>query len=394
MTFTDDSDYCKATTACGGIRDQVLAGEITPAEGALLIMCDGRSDFQQCKEQVLGGAGAGLEKLQVALTVIGFIPGLGEGADAANVLISLINGDVEDAIWSALAVISVVGIVAGAKRVQKLLDDIKVARQQNVTCPTRHSFDPDTPVLMADGTTKPIKDIEIGDYVLATDPETGRTEAKPVVALHRNLDHHLADIIIATSDGTTAVLHTTAEHRFWNITREDWTPAAAMNPGELLLTPTGAPARVIALSYFNRPAPMFNLTVRDIHTYYVALSGTAVLVHNAPRPSPYDLIDGPIPQRGQSALYMLFDEKTGEFLKWGVWTNNGKGRYTAESMLRSNERMVIVRNFDTKAEAHAAERFVTSRSPGPYNIRELEAGYGTGQSLEQTLNELRGGACW
>lgn len=39
-----------------------------------------------------------------------------------------------------------------------------------------NSFTPDTRVLMADGTSKAIKDVKIGDKVLATDPETGRSE--------------------------------------------------------------------------------------------------------------------------------------------------------------------------------------------------------------------------
>jgi hypothetical protein len=45
------------------------------------------------------------------------------------------------------------------------------------------SFTPDTLVLLSDGTTRPIKDIELGDEVLATDPKTGTTEAKPVIRL-------------------------------------------------------------------------------------------------------------------------------------------------------------------------------------------------------------------
>lgn len=40
-----------------------------------------------------------------------------------------------------------------------------------VSCNTRNSFTPDTQVLMADGTTKAIKDIKPGDKVIATDPE-------------------------------------------------------------------------------------------------------------------------------------------------------------------------------------------------------------------------------
>ncbi|MET9966710.1 RHS repeat-associated core domain-containing protein, partial [Streptomyces sp. NPDC006356] len=38
-----------------------------------------------------------------------------------------------------------------------------------------NSFVPGTEVLMADGSTKPIEDVEIGDRILATDPRTGKT---------------------------------------------------------------------------------------------------------------------------------------------------------------------------------------------------------------------------
>lgn len=42
------------------------------------------------------------------------------------------------------------------------------------------SFAGATVVLMADGTKKPIEDVEVGDKVIATDPETGEQEAKTV----------------------------------------------------------------------------------------------------------------------------------------------------------------------------------------------------------------------
>lgn len=41
-----------------------------------------------------------------------------------------------------------------------------------------NSFTADTPILMADGTTNPIADIDIGDWVWATDPATGLSEPK------------------------------------------------------------------------------------------------------------------------------------------------------------------------------------------------------------------------
>ena len=40
---------------------------------------------------------------------------------------------------------------------------------------------------MADGTTKPIGEVELGDEVLATDPATGQSTARPVRLLLRQV---------------------------------------------------------------------------------------------------------------------------------------------------------------------------------------------------------------
>jgi hypothetical protein len=133
---------------------------------------------------------------------------------------------------------------------------------------------------MADGTTKTIKNVKVGDSVLATDPETGRTEAALVAALHRNLDTNLTDVTITVPDGATTVLHTTAEHAFWSVTRSEWVASSRLVPGERLLTSTGSSVRVDAVRSFNHAATMYNLTIDDVHTYYVISGTTPVLVHN------------------------------------------------------------------------------------------------------------------
>ncbi|MGW0199738.1 hypothetical protein [Nonomuraea sp. NPDC003201] len=40
-----------------------------------------------------------------------------------------------------------------------------------------------TPFVIADGSSKPIEEVKVGDHVLATDPETGKTRAEPVTAI-------------------------------------------------------------------------------------------------------------------------------------------------------------------------------------------------------------------
>ncbi|HQF95688.1 MAG TPA: RHS repeat-associated core domain-containing protein [Microthrixaceae bacterium] len=60
------------------------------------------------------------------------------------------------------------------------------------------SFGADTGVLMADGTTTPISELEVGDQVVATDPETGETSAETVEAVWVH-DDQLVDL--ATTAG-------------------------------------------------------------------------------------------------------------------------------------------------------------------------------------------------
>jgi len=86
---------------------------------------------------------------------------------------------------------------------------------------TGHSFIPDTPVLMADGSTKPIKDVAVGDQVASTDPATGESSARPVTALHINDDTDLTDLTIVsaaagTENAAVGVIHTTAHHPIYD----------------------------------------------------------------------------------------------------------------------------------------------------------------------------------
>ncbi|MEO3797383.1 polymorphic toxin-type HINT domain-containing protein [Nonomuraea sp. B10E15] len=143
-----------------------------------------------------------------------------------------------------------------------------------------NSFAPDTPVLMADGTREDIEDIEVGDKVLATDPETGKTSTEKVTALHRNHDTELADITIRNSDGKALSIRTTQHHPFWSATSKKWVDAADLRVGDALRTPRGDHVKITAVRVFDGARYMHNLTVDDLHTYYVLAGETSVLVHN------------------------------------------------------------------------------------------------------------------
>ncbi|MEV0810322.1 ricin-type beta-trefoil lectin domain protein [Micromonospora sp. NPDC050200] len=164
-----------------------------------------------------------------------------------------------------------------------------IRKARIVGCTPMHSFAPATLVLMADGTTKPIAEIENGDQVLATDPETGQTEAKPVEQLHSNHDTDLTDLTVhvedttpadGTDDSTVTVLHTTQHHPFWDQTSQQWVDAANLTVGHQLHTTDGDTVTVTAVRNHTGAQNMRDLTVADIHTYYVIAASAPVLVHN------------------------------------------------------------------------------------------------------------------
>jgi hypothetical protein len=144
------------------------------------------------------------------------------------------------------------------------------------------SFDPETPILMADGNSKPIKDVRVGDQVKAADPSNGTALDKPITALHNNYDNDLLDLTIADHSGERSVIHTTQNHLFWDATTKQWTGAGRLRRGDKLLSEKGRDAHVVASWPLTRARTMLNLTVADLHTYYVLAGNTPVLVHNIP----------------------------------------------------------------------------------------------------------------
>ncbi|MFD7288270.1 polymorphic toxin-type HINT domain-containing protein [Streptomyces sp. NPDC059863] len=138
-----------------------------------------------------------------------------------------------------------------------------------------------TDVLMADGTTKDIEDVELGDTVQATDPETGESGPREVTRLIvTEDDKRFNTLSIATGDGVER-LTATYEHPFWSPSEEAWLEAARLKPGMTLLTDDGDTVIVTANRASTKHARTYNLTVDDLHTYYVLAGATPVLVHNS-----------------------------------------------------------------------------------------------------------------
>ena len=129
---------------------------------------------------------------------------------------------------------------------------------------------------MADGKEEPIADVKIGDKVLATDPETGRTEARPVVALIRHIGKHTM-VDLTLSDGSK--ISTTDHHPFWDATTRTFTDAINLHVGDQVLSDHGRTLTITGEQVYDRSLTAYNLQIDGIHTYYAG--STPVLVHNS-----------------------------------------------------------------------------------------------------------------
>ena len=202
-------------------------------------------------------------------------------------------------------------------------------------CPTQyepHSFTGSTQVLMADGTTTPIDQIKAGDHIgnavpgqsstqdntvtnviiTTTDHDFVALDIKPLVsktslapasktgttaksllnkaavgltaavialgaATATSTDQSIAAATTTTEQGGT--LTTTFHHPFYDITQAAFVDAQNLEPGDELQTPTGY-AVIDTIHRYHANTVTYDLTIGNLHTYYVVAGDTPVLVHN------------------------------------------------------------------------------------------------------------------
>ncbi|EGX59580.1 hypothetical protein SZN_12073 [Streptomyces zinciresistens K42] len=222
------------------------------------------------------------------------------GATAANVVSSLVSGGPLGRLavkygWRLNKAAAVGKRIIGLGK--KLWDDFKGWRQSKKaadkaaeaaqTCSSSNSFTPGTKVVMADGSAQQIQDVDVGDKVLATDPETGRTQAETVTAEIKG--RGLKNLVRVTVDvdgekgSRTASVTATDGHPFWVPELGEWIDATDLKVGKRLSTGSGAEVRITAIKRWTTltKTTVHNLTVSDLHTYYVLAGTTPVLVHNS-----------------------------------------------------------------------------------------------------------------
>lgn len=157
----------------------------------------------------------------------------------------------------------------------------RVGKERNrPECSTSHSFPAGTPVLLADGSRRPIEDVSPGDLVMSTDPVRDLRGAQRVTRqIVTSTDKDFTRLELTTEDGPATVT-VTDNHPFWSRTASRWKNASQLRAGEKLAG-VGTSPEVTATADLKGTRPTYDLTVEYIHTYYVFAGQTPVLVHNS-----------------------------------------------------------------------------------------------------------------
>jgi len=134
-----------------------------------------------------------------------------------------------------------------------------------------------TPLLLPDGTSKPIEEFVVGDLVLSRSENDvtaliqPRRVAKTFIRVSPILNLHVRGRVIGT----------TGEHPFWTV-EKGWTEAKDLQIGDELIAHDGRRIVVEGVATSGRLATVYNLEVEYDHTYFVGTPawGWSIWAHN------------------------------------------------------------------------------------------------------------------
>jgi RHS repeat-associated protein len=141
-----------------------------------------------------------------------------------------------------------------------------------------------TQIAMADGTTKPIEDIEAGDKVLSRD-QFAKSSSKAVAAeVTRTFKREVSTTLIVTLDAGSTV-ETTPEHWIY-ADGKGFVPAGTLTPDDRIAVAKGRLADVASIRLTPKNATVYNFEVANTHTYFVRAGESKLWVHNLPCDAP------------------------------------------------------------------------------------------------------------
>jgi RHS repeat-associated protein len=229
------------------------------------------------------------------------------------------------------------------------------------------SFPANVLVLLSDGTTKPIAEVRTGDVVVATDPETGRTEPHEVVGtdVHGN-EIERTEITVESAAGA-GTISATDWHPFWVNDENNWVEIGDLAVGDHLRSADGSDAVVESVRHFEDVSLVYDLTVDEVHDFYVTAGGASTLVHNCPAAG-----------GGQSRNAPILGKKQSDQLARALGYSPTKVNSAGKTKIWINKK------------APAAERYITQDRTA--HAGALYKAGPTAESLQTTASTLRSGS--
>jgi len=152
-----------------------------------------------------------------------------------------------------------------------------------------------TLVQMADGSMRPISQVQVGDQVLSRDPATGKDEAKTVTNTIERHAPSVVDVVLHDAKtGHDETLTCTPEHPLF-VEGQGWVEAGSLGIGSSIVSRAGPAMKVTGLTWQKNKAQeltagssgssfggytVYNLTVEGDHTFFVGTTGGGTWVHN------------------------------------------------------------------------------------------------------------------
>ncbi|MGW5256454.1 polymorphic toxin-type HINT domain-containing protein [Streptomyces sp. NPDC004012] len=248
---------------------------------------------------VLGGTSAAeqAEQQRRMSLLLDLLPGIGDGKGIVEAIMGkdMATGEeltTTDRVLGSLVVLH--WLKSGGKVLTA--EEIREARKsEKIAMCAANSFPAGTFVLMADGTRTPIEQVHVGDKVVAADLETGQNQVEQVTDLITGEGvKHLVKITVDTdgdSGDQTADIVATDHHPFRTEHPDHWADAADLESGMWLRGDNGTHVRITNVDAWTAQEKVYNLTVDELHTYYVLAGSTPLLVHNAKKDKCSLLID-------------------------------------------------------------------------------------------------------
>ncbi len=169
-----------------------------------------------------------------------------------------------------------VDLVPGFGKVGKLFKLRKlVARKPRITI-RGCSFAAGTLVATAVGAVA-IEDIEVGDFVLAKNEESGEVKARRVNSVFADRHDSVISLVVRDEEGNQEVIITTEEHPFY-VAESGWVTAGDVVPGTYFEALDGDRLELVGKEVIVKPQFAYNFEVDEYHTYGVGKAG--VWVHN------------------------------------------------------------------------------------------------------------------